>query len=377
MDFELTREQEMFRKAVREFAETKVAPKAVELDEKGAFPYDLVRQMGQMGFSGLINSRQHGGTGMGHLARMILMEELGRVYPSLSFFYQASNLLSFALENFGNEEQKKFLPDLCKGTKLSAFAVTEQSGGSDPSAMATAAVPDGDSYVVNGRKTFITNAEVADIMGFLAKTGDSFSAFLVEKGTPGFQITRREPRPGFRCIPVNELSFTNCRIPKANLLGQEGRGMPTAITTISSVGRTGAAAVALGTAQGAYEHALRFCKQRILYGKPIANLQAIQFMLVDINTEIEAARWLCYRPAVLLDQGKSPRDVGADISRAKLFCVDVALRSALKAQQTMGAYGQSPEYHVDVYLRDALELLTAGGTQEIMKVTIGRAITAA
>lgn len=376
MDFNLTREQEMLRKAVREFAEHKVAPKISEMEEKAAFPYDLVKAMGQMGLVGVVNSRQYGGSGMGHLARMIIIEELSRVYPGLGFFYQAGNLFMYLVENFGNEEQKKkYLPDLCKGVKLSAMGITEQTGGSDPSNMMTNAKADGNGYVVNGRKTFITMAQVADVMGFLAKSGDGFSAFYVEKGTPGFEVTRREPRPGVRAVPVSELAFTNCHIPKENLVGQDGRGLAAAIATVGTIGRTGAAGVALGAAQGAYEGALKFCKERILYGKPIATLQAIQFMLVDMNTDIEAARWLCYRPSWLLDQGKTARELGTDISRAKLFAVDMAIRTSLKAQQAMGAYGQSPEYHVEMFLRDTLELLTAGGTQEIMRVTIGRAIT--
>lgn len=377
MDFSLSREHELLRKAVREFAEQKIAPKVLELDEKGTFPYDFVEQMGQMGLIGIINSKQYGGTAMGHVARMIIVEELSRIYPSLGFFFQAGNLLMYALESFGNEEQRnKYLPELCKGTKVSGFAVTEQGGGSDPSAMMTIATPDVNGWVINGRKTLITNADVSHLLGLVAKTGDSFSVFFVEKGTPGYEITRRESRSGLRSIPVNELAFTHCKIGKGNLVGQEGRGMGVSIATISVIGRTAAAAVALGAAQGAYDCALKFCNERILYGRPISNLQAIQFMLVDMQTDIEAARWLVYRPAWLLDQGKSPREVGVEIARAKLLAVDMAIRNCLKAQQVMGAYGQSPEYRVEMYLRDVLELLTAGGTQEIMRVIIGRAITA-
>ena len=376
MDFGFSKEQEMLKKAARQYAETKVAPKAMELDEKGAFPYEFVRQMGQMGLIGLVNSKEYGGSGMGHLARMIVIEEVARVYPSLGFFFQAGNLLMYALENFGNEEQKKhYIPDLCKGNKVSAFAVTEQSGGSDPSAMTTMATRDDTGYVINGRKSYITNAGVADVLGVVAKTNGGFSAFFVDKDTPGFEVTRREPRAGFRSISVNELAFTNCHIPQTNLIGQEGRGMAAALPTISAIGRTGAAGVALGATQGAYEGALKFCRERVLYGKPISDLQALQFMLVDMNNDIEAARWICYRPAVLLDQGRSVKDIGVDIARAKFMAVDIALRNCLKAQQAMGAYGQSPEYRVEMYHRDMLELLTAGGTQEIMKVVIGRAIT--
>ncbi|MBI2854658.1 MAG: acyl-CoA dehydrogenase family protein [Chloroflexi bacterium] len=375
MDFSFSREQEMLKKAVRGFAESNVAPRVPELEQKGAFPFDLVKGMGQMGLLGLTNSRPYGGTGMGYMARTIAIEEVSRIYPSLGFFFQAGNLFMFAVEGFGSEDQKrKYLPDLCKGTKISSFGVTEQMGGSDPSAMMTTSKLDGESYVVNGRKSFITNVEVADTLGFVAKTGDSFSVFFVEKGTKGYEVTRREPRPGLRCMPVNELVFSNCKIPKGNLVGEEGRGMAIAITTISVIGRTGAAGVALGAAQGAFEGAAKFCNGRVMYGKPISNLQAIQFMLADMSTDIEASRWLCYRPAWLLDQGKNPREIGPDIARSKLFAVDMALRTCLKAQEVMGAYGQSPEYRVEIFLRDAIELLTAGGTQEIMRLTVGRAL---
>ncbi len=376
MDFGLSRQQEMLRNAARQFAESKVGPRVLEVDEKGDFPFDLVRQMGQMGFIGLVNSKEHGGSAMGHLARMLVIEEMARVYPSLGFFFQAGNLLMYALENYGTQEQKaQYLPDLCKGTRVSAFAVTEQSGGSDPSAMMTTAARNDTGYVVNGRKTYITNADVADLLGFVARSEGGFSAFVVERGMPGYEVTRREPRPGFRCIPVNELSFTDCHVSRANLIGQEGRGLAAALPTISAIGRTGAAGVALGATRGAYEGALKFCRERVLYGKPIAELQSLQFMLVDMDTDIEAARWVTYRPVVLLDQGRAVRDLGVEIARAKLLTVDVALRHCLRAQQAMGAYGQSPEYRVEMYLRDMLELLTAGGTQEIMKVVIGRAIT--
>ncbi len=375
MDFDLGKEHRMLRRAVRQFAEQKIASKTLEIDEKEEFPFELVREMGQLGLIGLVNSKPYGGNGMGHLARMIVIEEISRVFPSLGFFLQAGNLFMYAAEQFGTEDQKKmFLPDLCNGNKVSAFAVTEASGGSDPTAMMTTAVRSSEGYIINGRKTYITNPGVADVMGFLCRTGDSFSIFYVERGAKGYDVTRREPRPGFRCIPINELSFTNCLVSNAQRIGKEGAGLPASIMVISSIGRTGAAGVALGAMEGAYEGALKFCKERVLYGKPIVDLQAIQFALAEMNTEIEAARWLCYLPAWLLDRGRKPRDIASEISRAKLFAVDAALRNCVRAQQLMGAYGQSPEYRVEMYLRDTLELLTAGGTQEIMKVNIGRAI---
>jgi len=375
MEFSLSKTHKMLRWSVRKFAEEKIAPRVLEID-KEEFPYDVIRDIGQMGYIGLINSKSSGGNDMGHLARMIVIEELSRVFPSLGFYLQAGNLFMYAVEKFGSEEQKKkYLPDLCAGNKVSSFAVTEASGGSDPMSITTAAQSNMDGYIINGRKTYITNADVSSVMGFLCRTGEKdFSVFCVEKDTDGFEVTRREPRPGFRCIPVNELSFTNCRLGNDYLVGKEGSGLSTAITVISTAGRTGAAGVGLGALEGAFEGALKFCKERVMYSKPIYDLQAIQFALTEMNTEIEAARWLCYLPACLLDQGKSPRDIIAEISRAKLYVVDVGLKNCVKAQQLMGAYGQSPEYRVEMYLRDMLELLTAGGTQEIMKVNLGRII---
>ncbi len=374
MDFSPTREQEMLRNMVREFAESELAPNALSLDEKGEFPFAIVKKMAKLGLVGMINSKEYGGSDMGHLARMITIEEISRVYPPLGFFLQTSIAL-YVLQNFGTEEQKKkYLPPLCHGETVSAFALTEATGGSDPSTMQTTAQLEGDEYVVNGRKVFITTGEVADVVGFAAKTGDGISCLLVEKGTPGFNAPRREESLGLRSLPVSELAFTNCRIPKQNLVGQEGRGLGLALTSIAAMGRTGAAGVSLGIAQGAYEAALKFAKERNLYGKPIIQLQAIQFALVDMNTEIEAARWLCYHPAWLLDQGKSTREIGTEIARAKLYATDVANKVCSRAVQVLGGYGLTPEYHVVRRLRDAQEMWPAAGTQEIMKATIGAGI---
>lgn len=372
MDFGLTREQEMLRNTVREFAERDVAPNVLTLDEKGEFPLHLVKTTAQLGLVGIINSREYGGSEMGHLARMILIEEIARVYAPFAFFFQTGQIGMYVLQNSGSEEQKKkYLPPLCRGDSVSSFALTEASGGSNPGAMETTATAEGDDYVVNGRKVFITLAGVSDIVFFVAKTGDRFSLFVVEKGAPGFDTPRRESRLGLRSTPVGELTFTNCRIPKQNLVGQEGRGMGLALAGIGAMGRTGAAGIGLGIAEGCYDVARKFAKERKLYGKAIAELQAIQFSLVDMDVEIEAARWLCYHATWLLDQGKTVREVSSEIARAKLYACDVATRASLKAVRVLGGYGLSPEYHVVRRLRDALELLPAAGTQEVMKVTIG------
>ncbi len=375
MDFSLSHEQEMLRDTVREFAKRELAPKALALDEKGEFVRDIVKKTAELGLVGIITSKGFGGTGMGHLARMIVIEELSRVYASLGFFFQTGQIGMYVIESFGTEEMKrKYLPPLCRADLIMATALTEPSGGSDPSVTATTAELAGDEYVLNGRKVMISLAPVCDLAAVVTKTGDKFSAFMVERGTPGFDTPRRENYPGLRGEPVGDIVLTNCRVPKSNLIGQEGRGMAIAISGIAAIGRTGVAGVGLGTAEGCYDAALKYARERKLYGRPIAELQAIQHMLVDANVEIEAARWLCYNTAWLLDQGKSPRDIGNEIARSKLYACNIATQTALRAIQIMGGYGTLPEYEVVRRLHDAVELFAAAGTQEIMKNTIGRSI---
>ena len=375
MDFNLTREQELLRDTVQEFAQRELAPKALALDEKGEFPHDIAKKVAELGLVGITTSKEYGGTGMGHLARMISIEEISRVYASLGFFLQTGPIGMYIIENFGTEEmKKKYLPASCQADLIIATALTESGGGSDPSTITTTAELVGDEYVINGRKIMISESSVCGLAIIVAKTGDKFSAFLVERGTPGFETPNRENYPGLRGIEVGDLVFTNCKVPQSNLVGQEGRGIAVAIGGIGAIGRTGVAGVGLGTAEGCYDAALKFAKERVLYGKPITELQAIQNILVDSNVEIEAARWLCYKAASLLDQGVSPRDAGVDIARAKLYACNIASQIALRAIQIMGGYGTIPEYEIVRRLNDAIELFTAAGTQEIMKNTIGRSI---
>jgi len=375
MDFALTREQEMLRDTVREFAQRELASKALALDARGEFIRDIVKKAADLGLVGIITSRQYGGTGMGHLARMISIEEVSKVYASLGFFLQTGPIGMYAIENFGTEDmKKKYLPPACRGDLVIAIALTEPSGGSDPTAMSTTAEVVGNDYVLNGRKVFISEATECDLAIVIAKAGDRFSAFMIEKGTPGFNTPRRENYPGLRGISVGDIVMTDCRIPKANLIGGEGRGMALALSGISAVGRTGVAGVGLGVAEGCYQVALKYAKERKLYGRPIAEIQAIQYMLVDSNLEIECARWLCYYAASLLDQGKSPRDVGTEIARCKLYACDIASRIALRAIQIMGGYGAVPEFEIVRRLNDSIELFSAAGSQEIMKNTIGRSL---
>lgn len=375
MDFAITREHDALRSAVRGFAEAELAPRALELDEREEFPFDAVRKLAQLGVVGVMTPKEYGGSGMGHLARMIAIEEVSRVYAPLGFFLDTGMMGIYALQTSGGEELKrKFLPPICRGEMIVCLALTEPAGGSDPSAMQSSSRLVGNEYIINGRKAFISLVEVSDLVCLAVRAEKGFNAFLVERGTPGLEVTSRASHAGMRSIPVNELALTDCRVPRANLLGEEGRGLGAILNAINAAGRTGAAGVALGIARGSYETALKFAKERQLYGKPIAELQAIQFMLVDMDVEIEAARWLCYYAGWLLDEGKSPREIAREIARAKLYACDVANRVAPKAVQVMGGYGTRPEYQAIRRVRDALDLLTAAGTQEIMRVTIGGSI---
>jgi butyryl-CoA dehydrogenase len=376
MDFGLSKQHEMLRNMVGEFAQAELSPKALELDEKGKFPFEEVKRAAALGLVGIVISKKYGGAEMGHLARVIAIEEVSKAYPPLGFFLQVGNIGMYMLETEGTEDQKgNYLPSLCKGEKIMATALTEATGGSDPAAMQTTAKVDGDGYVLNGRKLYISFVEASDWVCVTAKTDDKFNVFIVEKGTPGFEISRRDKHEGLRSIPVNEFALTNCRIPKANLVGQEGKGLGVTMSGIAVMGRMGAASVGLGIAQGCHEIALKFAKERKLYGKRVADLQAIQFMLVDMSTGIEAARLLTYKAACLLDQGKNAREAGTEIARAKLYTCDLANDVAFKTVRILGGAGTTPEYQVTRRLRDALELLPAAGTQEIMKVVIGGGIT--
>jgi len=379
MDFNLASEHEMLRKTMREFAERELLPKALQLDASGEFPRGIVQKIADLGLIGIVIPAEYGGSPVGHLARMISIEELSRAYASIGLFLQATPLGLWALLHFGSEEQKQaYIPPVVRGEKIMCMAVTEPTGGSDPQSIKTRAEPEGDHYVVNGSKCFITNGSIADYCVFVAKTGESpkrLSVFVVEKGTPGFEAGMREQHAGMRSMVVSELVFKNCKIPKENLIGNEGDGLRATLKTISEIGRMGNAGVALGIARASYETALKYAKEKQLYGKPIAELQAIRFMLADMSVETEAARWLAYYAAWLLDQGKTSREISKEIATAKVYSSEVARRNAIKAVQIHGAYGTLPEFNVMRYLRDALEAVSAGGTNEIMRAVIGREIT--
>jgi alkylation response protein AidB-like acyl-CoA dehydrogenase len=376
VDFSLSQEHEVLQKTVRRFAQKELAPRASELDEKGEFPRDIVKKIAELGLVGIVIPEKYGGSPMGHLARMIAIEETSKAYPSMGLFLQASPLGLWAILHCGNEEQKlEYIPPVVRGDKIMCMAVTEPAGGSDPKAITTTAKREGDEYIANGSKCFATNGGIADICVFLAKTGEGskdLSVFIVEKGTPGFVVGARERHAGFRSMEISELFFENCRIPTKNLVGKEGDGMRIALASVSEIGRTGNAAVALGIAEAAFETALKYATERQLYGKPLLQLQATQFALADMDVEIEAARWLAYYAAWLLDRGKSGREISKEIARAKLYTAEVARRVALTAVQMHGAYGTLSEFRAIRYLLDSLETIAAGGTSEIMRSIISQ-----
>lgn len=376
MDFKLNEEQKILKRTVRDFAQRELEEKAFELDDKGEFPRKIAKMIAEQGLIGTIFPEEYGGSEMGHLARVVSIEEISRVYPSMGLFLQATPLGLWTILHFGNDEQKlRYIRPVLEGAEIMCMAVTEPTGGSDPMAIRTKAVQKGGVYVVNGSKCFITGGDIADTCVFIAKTGENpsrFSVFVIEKGTPGFTVGVREKHAGFRSMGITELFFKDCQIPTENLVGKEGEGMKATLRAISEVGRMGNAAVALGIAEAAFETSLVFAHERQLYKKPIFDLQTVSFMLADMNVKIEAARWLTYYAAWLLDQGKTSKGIQKEIAMAKLYTAEVAREVALSAVQVHGASGTIPEFRAIRYLFDALETIAAGGTNEIMKVVISR-----
>lgn len=373
MIFKLTEEQEMIRKTVRDFAETEIAPKAAEMDEKEEYDWGLWDKMGEMGLTGIPYPEEYGGAGMDNLCYAIAVEELSRVCGSSSVLISAhTSLCAWPIYYFGTEEQKqKYLIPLCEGTTMGAMGLTEPAAGSDAGSMKLAARLEGGEYELNGTKIFITNAGRADTYVIFASTDRSkgvkgTSAFIVEKGTPGFTFGKKEHKMGIRASYTYELVFENCRIPKENLLGQEGQGFKIAMMLLDG-GRIGIAAQALGLAQGAFDQAVAFSKQREQFGKPISANQGLQWMMADMATRIEAARLLIYQAAYLKDAGQP---YGKQSAMAKLYASETAMWVTTKAVQIHGGYGYSREYPVERMMRDAKITEIYEGTSEVQRIVI-------
>ncbi|AKF93889.1 acyl-CoA dehydrogenase [Brevibacillus laterosporus] len=373
MDFRLNEEQEMLRKMIREFAEEHIAPTAAERDEEERFDRSIFEQMAELGLTGIPWDEKYGGAGADYLSYVLAVEELSRVDASIGVTLSAHvSLASWPIYKFGTEEQKQtFLRPLAEGKKLGAYCLTEAGSGSDSAGMRTTAVRDGDHYILNGNKIFITNAGEAEIYIVFAVTNPDLkhkgvTAFLLEKDMPGFSMGKKEKKLGIRSSLTLEVIMEDVRVPVANRLGEEGQGFKIAMMTLDG-GRNGIAAQALGIAQGAFEHALSYAKERIQFGKPIAALQAIQFKLADMATQIEAARLLTYQAAWLEDKGLP---YGKASAMSKVFAGDIAMQVTTEAVQVFGGYGYTREYPVERFMRDAKITQIYEGTNEIQRVVI-------
>jgi alkylation response protein AidB-like acyl-CoA dehydrogenase len=375
MDFELTEEQGLLRKTVRDFAEAEIRPHSREWDEKQAFPRELFGRLGELGLAGVCWPEEYGGSGLSTLDWAIVMEELARVDAGVALSLAAHHgLCSAHIHLAGSEEQKRrLLPPLARGEKVGCWGLTEPGSGSDAGGMRTTAVRDGKDWVLNGSKTFITNGGIADTAVVMAVTDRAagkkgISAFVVERGTRGFRPGKKEDKLGVRSSDTSELWFEDCRVPAENLVGREGMGFVDTLKILDK-GRIGIAAFSVGIAQAALEASIRYACERTQFDHPIADFQAIQFKIADMATKTDAARLLAWRAAAMADAG---RPHTAESSMAKLFATEIAVDNALEAIQVHGGYGYLKEYPVERYLRDA-KLGTIGeGTSEVQRLVIAR-----
>jgi alkylation response protein AidB-like acyl-CoA dehydrogenase len=383
VDFALTEEQEQLRRAVREFAQTEIGPHVMEWDEASRFPSEIIPKLATMGLLGVIFPEKYGGAGLGYQEYAIVIEELARVDGSIGLIVAAHNsLCTNHIYRFGTEEQRrKYVAPLARGEQLGCWSLTEPEAGSDAAGTRTVAEKRDGHWVLNGAKTFTTNGHYAGVCVAMAVTDRSaghhgISAFIIEKNTPGFRPGKKENKLGMRASDTSEVVFSDCRVPAENLLGREGEGFVNSLEILDG-GRISIAALALGMAQGAYEVAARYAKQRKQFGKTISEFQAIQFKLADMATQIEAARWLTYHAAWLVDrsraeQGRAPRRFIRQASAAKLFAGETAVRVANDAVQILGGYGFIKDYPAEKYYRD-VKLSTIGeGTSEIQRLVIAR-----
>jgi hypothetical protein len=376
VDFALTEEQLLTRKTVREFAEQEIAPHSLRLDESQEFPFDLFKKAAELGLAGMIFPPEYGGSGLSSVDAALIIEEIARVDPGVALSIAAHNSLACNhLYIAGTEEQKKkYLVPLARGEKIGTWSLTEPTAGSDAGGTKTRADRDGEHFVLNGAKTFATHGSIADTAVIFAVTDPQagkhggISAFILEKGMPGLRPGKRENKMGCRASDTAELVMENCRVHRTQMLGAEGQGFRDALRVLDG-GRIGIAAMAVGTAQGAFEAALRYARQREQFGRKISEFQAIQFMLSDCATEIQAARWLTLRAADLKDRGG---EINKAASMAKLYASEMAVRVTDKAIQIHGGYGYIKDYPVEKFHRDA-KLTTIGeGTSEIQRLVIAR-----
>ncbi len=379
MDFSLSEEQQLLKTTVREFAEAELRPHSREWDEKQEFPREVFTKLGELGLMGVVWPTEYGGSGLSTLDYAIVMEELARADAGVALSVAAHNsLCSGHIYLAGNEQQKRrYLTPLAKGEQIGAWGLTENSAGSDAGGTKTVAVRDGDHWLLNGSKTFITNGRIADVAVVMAVTDKAkgkkgISAFVVERGTPGFRAGKKEDKLGVRSSDTSELVFEDCRVPAANLLGAEGMGFIDTLRILDR-GRIGIAAFSIGIAQAAYEASLSYARGRRQFGHAIAEFQAVQFKIADMAVKVSAARLLCQRAATLRD---ASREHTTESSMAKLYATEIAVEVSLDAIQIHGGYGYTKDYPVERYLRDA-KLGTIGeGTSEVQRLVIARELLA-
>ena len=377
MNFEYTETQTMIAESVKDFAEQFIRPHIMKWDEEQFFPVDLFKKIGEMGFMGILVPEKYGGSGLGYHEYVLILEEISKVCGGIGLSVAAHNSLCTGhILQFGNEAQKKkWLPKLASGESIGAWGLTEHNTGSDAGGMSTTAVEDGDFYVLNGAKNFITHAISGDIAVVVVRTGvkgDShgMTAFVIEKGTPGFSSGKKENKLGMRASETAELVFDNCRVPKENILGEIGEGFIQSMKVLDG-GRISIAALSLGIAKGAYEASLKYSNERIQFGKPISSFQGISFKLADMATEIEASELLIHKAASLKNANRPMTKIGA---MAKMYASECCVRVANEGIQIHGGYGYTKDFPVEKFYRDA-KLCTIGeGTTEIQKIVISRKI---
>ncbi|MFZ5432597.1 MAG: acyl-CoA dehydrogenase family protein [Calditrichota bacterium] len=377
MDYFLTDDQIELRNLVRQIADEKVRPVAAKYDREGTFPWDLVKIFADAGLFSVVVPEAYGGMGMGVMELVLVTEELSKACGGISLSVAASALGTFPILISGNDDQrKKYLPDLASGKKLAAFCLTEPGAGSDAGSMKTRAVKDGNDYILNGNKVFITNGGVAEVYTVIAVTDPAkgsrgTSAFIVEKNFPGFKVGKHEDKMGIRASATCEIVFEDCRVPAANLIGSEGQGFSVAMKTLDK-SRPGVASQALGIAQGAFDLALDYARHRVQFGQPISSLQAIQFMLADMATAIESARATVYAAARMIDSGA--KNISQASAMSKLIASDTAMKVATDAVQILGGYGYMRDYPAEKYMRDAKITQIYEGTNQIQRLVIARTL---
>lgn len=373
MNFELSKEQELIQKTAREFAQKELKPVAIENDEKSEFPIDAYKKMGEMGLIGLPYPKEYGGSGADYLSYVLAVEEISKVHASMGISYSVTTSLCAGgiYNNASHEQKKKYLPDILSGKKFGSFGMTEPNAGSDASAAETTAIKEGDHYVLNGTKCFITNGPLSETFLVFGLTDKSkgpkgLSAFIVEKGYPGFSIGKIEDKCGIKAAKVSELIFKDCKVPAQNLVGEEGKGLRIALSTLDG-GRIGVAAQALGIAEGAFDIAKKYMKERIQFGKPICKKQYLAFKMAELALEIEEAKYILYKAAIDKQEGR-PYSVPA--AKAKIACTDTAMHVTVEAVQMLGGNGYMREFEVERMMRDAKITQIYEGTNEIQKLII-------